>query len=184
MTKLKRLEDHNRFYYGCMSKKKWEDANALSIKLGFFIAQEGDELVDPDYFVWSALGKDRLILSCVNVEEPKQKKDKKNTSATSNSDANLFDFFTKACLDESIPLHHGYIQEIRVLILRGKMIRSDKMEIIKEIENCDTFLVPTELVNHFKSMIIQVHNRIEIEGPEIEKGKYPPFENNDLTLAQ
>ena len=77
----------------------------------------------------------------------------------------------KAYLDETSPLHHGYIQEMRVLILRGTVIRGDKMKMIREIEDSDTFSVPPELVNHFKSTLIQGQTRIEIENLEIEKGK-------------
>ena len=58
------------------------------------------------------------------------------------------------------------------------------MKMIKEIEDGDTFSVPPELVNHFKSTLIQGQTRVEIEGLEIEKGKYPPFEGNVPTLAQ
>ena len=140
MTTLKRLDDLNRFLHGCMNKKKWEDGNTLPIKLGFGVTQEGDELVDLDSFINTPLDEDRLILSCVKVDEPVEKEDKKMKSTTSKSAATLFDnFLNKACLDESSPLHNGHIQEMRVLILRGTIIQRDKMKVIKDIENGDEF---------------------------------------------
>ena len=100
-----------------MSKRKWEDDNALRIKLGFGVAQEGDELVDLDYFASTPLDEDMLILSRVKADEPKEKEGKKKKSSTSKSAVTLFDnFFSEACLDESIPLCHGRVQEMRALI--------------------------------------------------------------------
>ena len=77
----------------------------MPIKLEFGVAQEGDELVNLDYFVNVPLGIDRLILSCVKSDEPKEKEDKKMTSVTSKIAAILFDnFFYQGMLGRKQPI--------------------------------------------------------------------------------
>ena len=53
--------------------------------------------------------------------------------------------------------------------MRGTIVQRDKMKLIKDIENGNEFLVPPELLTHFKLLPIQGQARIEIEGLEIEK---------------